>query len=74
METTRTITLKPWKVSPYSRAITVPSWWLKLNSFPDELEVTFAMGEIIVRPKANQHSHETESAIGPANSKESPQA
>ena len=50
--TTRTITVKPWKVSPYSRAITVPSWWLRLNNFPDELEVTFAMGEITVRPKA----------------------
>ncbi len=50
--TTRTITVKPWKVSPYSRAITVPNWWLRLNSFPDELEVTFAMGEITVRPKA----------------------
>ena len=54
--TTRTITLKPWRVSPYTRAMTVPSWWLRLNNFPEELEVTFAMGEIIVRPKVKQES------------------
>ena len=47
----RAITLNPWRVGPYSRAMTVPGWWLRLNGFPEELEVTFTMGEIIVRPK-----------------------
>jgi hypothetical protein len=47
----RTITLKPWKVGPYSRAMTVPGWWLRLNGFPRELEVTFTMEQIVIRPK-----------------------
>ena len=67
--TTRTITLKPWKVGPYSRAMTVPGWWLRLNNFPDELEVTFAMGEIIVRPKAKQEGQITENSAGAAEGK-----
>lgn len=67
--TTRTITLKPWKVGPYSRAMTVPGWWLRLNNFPDELEVTFAMGEIIVRPKAKQESQDAKDATEPAEDK-----
>lgn len=66
--TTRTITLKPWKVGPYSRAMTVPGWWLRLNNFPKELEVTFAMGEIIVRPKAKPDGQDTENAAVPAKS------
>jgi hypothetical protein len=70
VETTRTITLKPWKVGPYSRAMTVPGWWLRLNNFPDELEVTFAMGEIIVRPKAKRDGQGTGNATGPAKSEE----
>ena len=55
----RTIILKPWKVGPYSRAMTVPGWWLRLNGFPEQLEVTFTMGKIVVRPKAKQElNHE----------------
>lgn len=50
----RTITLKPWRVASYSRAMTVPAWWLRLNGFAEELEVTFTMEEIIVRPKVRQ--------------------
>ena len=68
--TTRTITLKPWKVGPYSRAMTVPGWWLRLNNFPDELEVTFAMGEIIVRPKAKRDGQSAENTTAPAKSEE----
>ncbi len=57
----RTIFLKPWKVGPYSRAMTVPGWWLRLNDFPEELEVTFTLGEIVVRPKPRQeHKDERE--------------
>jgi len=67
--TTRTITLKPWKVGPYSRAMTVPGWWLRLNNFPEELEVTFAMNEIIVRPKGKQASKSTQNNTEPAESK-----
>ena len=52
----RTITVKPWRVGPYSRAMTVPGWWLRLNDFPDELEVTFSMGQIIIRPKVVRES------------------
>ena len=37
----RTVILKPWRVGPYSKAVTVPGWWLRLNDFPQELEVTF---------------------------------
>ena len=66
--TTRTITLKPWKVGPYSRAMTVPGWWLRLNNFPKELEVTFAMGEIIVRPKAKRDVQSTGDAAEPEKS------
>ena len=47
----RIITLKPLKVGPYSRALIVPGWWLKLNGCPEELEVTLRMGEITIRPK-----------------------
>ncbi len=66
---TRTIVLKPWKVGPYSRAMTVPGWWLRLNNFPDELEVTFAMDEISIRPKARQDGHQgTENATEPEKS------
>jgi hypothetical protein len=34
--------------------MTVPGWWLRLNGFPEELEVTFSLGEIIVRPKVRK--------------------
>ncbi len=71
--TTRTITLKPWKVGPYSRAMTVPGWWLRLNNFPEELEVTFAMGEIIVRPKAKQESRDGENTGEPVENKDAPE-
>ena len=55
---TRTIILRPWKVGPYSRAMTVPGWWLRLNGFPEELEVTFSLGEIVVRPKVRQEGED----------------
>ncbi len=67
-KTTRTIILKPWKVGPYSRAMTVPGWWLRLNNFPIELEVTFAMGEIIVRPKAKPENPDAKNTAEPAES------
>lgn len=55
MDTTkRTVVVKPWRVGPYSRAMTVPGWWLRLNGYPEELEVTFTMGDILIRPKGKR--------------------
>ena len=46
----RKLIIKPFYLGPYSRAIIVPAWWLKLNENPGELEVDLTLDSLVVKP------------------------
>jgi hypothetical protein len=46
----RKLTVKPLHLGPYSQAIVLPAWWLKLNNYPKKIEVGFTLDSLILTP------------------------
>ena len=46
----RKLIVKPLHLGPYTRAIILPAWWLKLNSNPSRVELSLTLDTLMVKP------------------------
>lgn len=46
----RRLMAKPIHVGPYSQAIILPAWWLRMNQNPKCVELTLTLDVIEIRP------------------------
>ena len=60
----RKISVKPMPVGPYSHAIILPAWWLRMNANPKSLEMVLTLDVIEVRPVAEDAREPTENKDG----------
>jgi hypothetical protein len=56
----RKLIVKPLHLGPYTRAIILPAWWLKLNANPEKVELSLTLDSLVVKPAEGEESHETE--------------
>ena len=58
MVPSRKLVIRPMHLGPYTRAIVLPSWWLKLNDNPKTVEVSFTMDSLVIRPIGEEKDSE----------------
>lgn len=46
----RKLRVKPLHLGPYTRAIILPAWWLKLNDNPESVELNLTLDSLVIRP------------------------
>ncbi len=46
----RKLIVKPLHLGPYTRAIILPAWWLKLNDNPESVELNLTLDSLVIRP------------------------
>lgn len=63
----RKLIVKPIRLGPYSRAIVLPAWWLKLNANPSRIEIGFTLDSLILKPAEEKQTHDTERTNQPGN-------
>jgi hypothetical protein len=56
----RKLTVKPIHLGPYTRAIILPAWWLKLNANPERVEISITLDSLMVRPVREEERNEPE--------------
>ncbi|MFC1982485.1 hypothetical protein ACFLV5_01665 [Chloroflexota bacterium] len=56
----RKFLVKPIHLGPYSRAIILPAWWLKLNTNPENVEINITLDSLMVRPVNEEDRNEPE--------------
>jgi hypothetical protein len=54
----RKLFIKPIHLGPYSRAIILPAWWLKLNTNPESVEISITLDSLMVRPVKEEERNE----------------
>ena len=57
----RKLVVKPIHLSPYTRAIILPAWWLKLNANPSRVELSLTLDSLVVKPAGEENDNEPES-------------
>jgi hypothetical protein len=57
----RKLIVKPVHLGPYTRAIILPAWWLKLNANPEKIEISLTLDSLMVRPAGEEKDNEPES-------------
>ena len=58
----RKLIVKPLHLGPYTRAIILPAWWLKLNDNPKSVELNLSLDSLVIRPIREEESHDPEHA------------
>ena len=56
----RKLIVKPVHLGPYTRAIILPAWWLKLNANPERVELSLTLDSLMVRPAKEEERDEPE--------------
>jgi len=56
----RKLLVKPIHLGPYTRAIILPAWWLKLNANPERIELSLTLDSLTVRPVREEEDSEPE--------------
>ena len=56
----RKLLVKPLHLGPYTRAIILPAWWLKLNANPERVELSLTLDSLLVRPAKEEECNEPE--------------
>ena len=56
----RKFIVRPLHLGPYTRAIILPAWWLKLNDNPERVEVSLTLDSLMVRPAGEEKDNEPE--------------
>ena len=56
----RKFIVRPLHLGPYTRAIILPAWWLKLNENPERVEVSLTLDSLMVRPAGEEKDNEPE--------------
>jgi hypothetical protein len=56
----RKFTVRPLHLGPYTRAIILPAWWLKLNDNPERVEVSLTLDSLMVKPSGEEKDNEPE--------------
>ena len=46
----RKLIVKPLHLGPYTKAIILPAWWLKLNDNPESVELNLTLDSLVIRP------------------------
>ena len=46
----RKLIVKPLHLGPYTKAIILPAWWLKLNANPVKVELSLTLDSLVIRP------------------------
>jgi len=54
----RKLLVKPVHLGPYTRAIILPAWWLKLNANPEMVEISLTLDSLMVRPAGEEKDNE----------------
>jgi hypothetical protein len=57
----RKLVVKPIHLGPYTRAIILPAWWLKLNANPSRVELSLTLDSLVVKPAGEENDNEPES-------------
>jgi len=66
----RKLLVKPIHLGPYTRAIILPAWWLKLNANPEKVEISLTLDSLMVRPAGEEKDNEPEHPSRVSNSGE----
>jgi len=56
----RKLIVKPLHLGPYTRAIILPAWWLKLNDNPESVELNLTLDSLMVRPIREEDADDRE--------------
>jgi hypothetical protein len=56
----RKLIVKPLHLGPYTKAIILPAWWLKLNDNPEKVELSLTLDSLVVKPAGEEESSEAE--------------
>ena len=56
----RKLIIQPLHLGPYTRAIILPAWWLKLNANPEKVELSLTLDSLVVKPAGEEESREAE--------------
>ena len=56
----RKFIVRPLHLGPYTRAIILPAWWLKLNDNPERVEVSLTLDSLMVKPAGEEKDNEPE--------------
>jgi hypothetical protein len=59
----RKLMVKPIHLGPYTKAIILPAWWLKLNANPDRVELSLTLDSLVVKPAGKEKGNEPEPPI-----------
>ena len=59
----RKLIVKPLHLGPYTRAIILPAWWLKLNANPEKVELSLTLDSLVVKPAGEEKDHEPDHTI-----------
>ena len=59
----RKLIFKPPRLGPYTKAIILPAWWLKLNANPDKVELSLTLDSLVVKPAGEEKEHEPDHTI-----------
>jgi len=54
----RKLLVKPIHLGPYTRAIILPAWWLKLNANPAMVEISLTLDSLMVKPAGEEKNNE----------------
>jgi hypothetical protein len=55
--------VKPIHLGPYTKAIILPAWWLKLNANPDRVELSLTLDSLVVKPAGKEKDNDPEHPI-----------
>ena len=56
----RKLIVKPLHLGPYTRAIILPAWWLKLNENPESVELNLTLDSLVIRPIREEERNDPE--------------
>ena len=56
----RKLLVKPVHLGPYTKAIILPAWWLKLNANPEKVEISLTLDSLMVKPAGEENDNEPE--------------
>jgi hypothetical protein len=59
----RKLMVKPIHLGPYTKAIILPAWWLKLNANPDRVELSLTLDSLVVKPAGKEKDNDLEHPI-----------
>ena len=56
----RKLIVKPLHLGPYTKAVILPAWWLKLNDNPDSIEMSLTLDFLMIRPIREEENDDPE--------------